>query len=247
MTREELLKIAKPILFNTEMVRAIMDGRKTVTRRICKVSNEFSVPDMSFYNSKKRTYAVHNYMDKEHTEKLCTIEKSLQICPLDIRYVRQTWSDHYVPDEEGKPKLEYCYKADGIDIKAECLPGENNRWYPSIHMPKDAARIFIKVTDVRVERLWEITDEQAKAEGIREYSKDGMLYKYAVTVDWWIDYHNKHRKSFNGNWWQDMPRTERKAFSYFWNSTIKKSDLDTYGWDANPWVWVIEFERIIPD
>ena len=116
-------------------------------------------------------------------------------------------------------------------------------WRPSIHMPKEAVRIWLKVTDVRVERLQEITEVQAQAEGIRGYSKDGNLYKYAVTDDWWINYHGKHKEITTGTWWQDMPRTAREAFSYLWNSTIKKSDLDLYGWNANPWVWTIEYER----
>lgn len=117
------------------------------------------------------------------------------------------------------------------------------KWHPSIHMPKEAARIWLKCTDVRVERLQEITEIGAKAEGIRGYTKDGNLYKYAVTDDWWIDYHNKHKEIVTGTWWQDMPRTAKDAFSYLWNSTIKKSDLDLYGWNANPWVWTIEYER----
>ena len=79
-------------------------------------------------------------------------------------------------------------------------------------MPKEAARIWLKVTDVRVERLQEITEEQAKLEGCNS----GML---------------------------TGPCTARGQFENLWNNTIKKSDLDLYGWDANPWVWGIEFER----
>lgn len=135
------------------------------------------------------------------------------------------------------------YKADCDEYRLDSLKLAEFKWHPSIHMPKEAVRLFLRVKDVRVERLQDITKEQAKTEGIRGYSKDGNLYKYAVTDDWWIDYHNKHRKSFFGTWWQDMPRTAKDAFPYLWNSTIKKSDLDRYGWDANPWVWVIEFER----
>lgn len=241
-----------PILFNTDMVRAILDGRKSVTRRICKDANEYTIPDMSFYDAKKRTYAVHNYSDKEHTEKLSIIERTCPICPGDVLYVRETWErfdccscegDEHgnCPKEPNKSVLDkscgcYMYRA------TDEISGDA-KWRPSIHMPKEAARIWLKVKDVRVERLQEMTEEQAEAEGIRGYSKDGNLYKYAVTDDWWIDYHNKHRKSFVGTWWQDMPRTAKDAFSYLWNSTIKKSDFDRYGWDANPWVWVIEFER----
>ena len=221
-----------PILFNTDMVRAILDGRKTVTRRICKDANELTVPDMGFYDAEKRTYAVHNFADKDHTDQLSTAERTCPICPGDILYVRETWSPVFVVPRRYLYKVG-CKEAENLPIK----------WHPSIHMPKEAARIWLKVTDVRVERLQEITEEQAKTEGIRGYSKDGNLYKYAVTDDWWIDYHNKHRKSFLGTWWQDMPRTASEAFSYLWNSTIKKSDLDLYGWDANPLVWIIEFER----
>lgn len=226
----------KPILFNTEMVRAILDGRKSCTRRINKDVNDYVVPDMDFYDSDKRTYAVHNYADKEHTDKLSIAERTCPICPGDILYVRETWC---------KGIERYIYRADYSDREKFYQGGKEIevKWHPSIHMPKEATRIWLKVTDVRVERLQEITEVQSQAEGIRGYSKDGNLYKYAVTDDWWIDFHNKHRKSFLGTWWQDMPRTAKDAFSYLWNSTIKPSDLDRYGWGANPWVWVIEFER----
>lgn len=150
MTREELLQTAKPILFNMDMVRAILDGRKTVTRRVVKPQPE-----------KELWYSLAGYGHGKWYEK-DNISGKLWTPPChadDILYVRETWSDHYVPDEGGKPKLEYCYKADGIDIKAECLPGENNRWYPSIHMPKEAARIFLKVMGVIVERLLEIRQD----------------------------------------------------------------------------------------
>ena len=211
----------------------LLDGRKTVTRRVVKF--------LPGKNPNWTGYIKDGLVLYNGTNEPCN--KPCQYQPGDILYVRETWSDHYVPDEEGEPKLEYCYKADGIDLKGECLPGENNRWYPSIHMPKEAARIWLKVTDVRVERLQEINEEQAEKEGIKGYSKDGKLYKYAVTDDWWIDYHSKHRRLFTGSWWQDMPRTAKEVFFYLWNSTLKKSDLDRYGWDVSPWVWVIEFER----
>lgn len=219
-----------------EMVRAILDGRKSCTRRIVKTKQFVGLlPDKckngipeEFLEEKKGMFKP--YCDMTDTELISAAYKApYQIG--DILYVRETFI-------QAAAHI-FWYKADDKPWMSQGL-----LWKPSIHMPKEAARIWLKVTDARVERLREITEAQAKAEGIRGYSKDGNLYKYAVTDDWWIDYHNKHRKLFfGGTWWQDMPRTAKDAFSYLWDSTVKKSDLDHYGWDANPWVWVIEFEQ----
>ncbi len=192
----------KPILFNTEMVRAILAGRKSCTRRICKDANEYTVPDMDFYNADRRTYAVHNFVDKEHMEQLSTAERTCPICTGDILYVRETWKE--------TPKGYYYYedwqRNDIADI---------TKWKPSIHMPKEAARIWLRVTDVRVERLQEITPQGAWKEGAR----CSCLHPVPDCV---------------GN---------KTAFISIWNRTIKESDIDRYGWNANPYVWVIEFER----
>lgn len=206
MTREELLKISKPILFNTDMVMAILDNIKGCTRRVVKgfIPNDavwgYTVFTPKGYISCRGTY------EDGHGEKFFKLpyEKG------DTLYVRETWN---------KAKEGYFYKADwekdGIaDIK---------KWKPSIHMPKDAARIFLKVTDVRVERLQDITEEQAEKEG--GINNIGFIH----SPD------NKY----------DSIHTAREDFRYnIWNKTIKKTDLDLYGWDANLWVWVIEFERI---
>ena len=197
----------KPILFNTEMVRAILGGRKSCTRRICKDANEYVVPDMDFFNADKRTYAVHNFADQEHTEQLSTAERSCPICPGDILYVRETWY---------KSPSRYMYRADYSGTEKFYRDGKEieMKWHPSIHMPKEAARIWLRVTDVRVERLQEITLEQICREGVE------IEYPYVL---------NGEEKIY--------------AFSNLWNGTVKKSELDRYGWDASPWVWVIEFER----
>ena len=108
--------------------------------------------------------------------------------------------------------------------RASCEDNEypsDDTWHPSIHMPKEAARIFLKVTDVRVERLQEITVDDCHREGINIATSsvtDGETLK------------RNHNFSL-------------EKFETLWDSTIKKSDLDRYGWDANPYVWVIEFER----
>ncbi len=243
----------KPILFNTEMVRAILDGRKTCTRRVIKPQpyGKCTYP-LGFVtdSTEKKEVGCFGFGIDEYGGSIQYAKPSYQ--PGDILYVRETWERFECwncdgdergncPKEPKKGVLDktcgcYMYRATD-EIRGDA------KWHPSIHMPKEATRIWLKVTDVRVERLQEITEVQSQAEGIRGYSKDGNLYKYAVTDDWWIDFHNKHRKSFLGTWWQDMPRTAKDAFSYLWNSTIKPSDLDRYGWGANPLVWVIEFER----
>ncbi|MBD9082057.1 MAG: hypothetical protein EGR48_00565 [Lachnospiraceae bacterium] len=208
----------KPILFNTEMVRAILDGRKTCTRRICKDANEYTVPDMEFYNADKRTYAVHNFADKEQMEQLSTVERTCPICPGDILYVRETWSEW----TDG-----YLYKAWNSPFPQA---GESPvmKWHPSIHMPKEAARIWLKVTDVRVERLQDITYDGALREGAQGIRCDHVAFGEHGCTD------------CMNTGWIEPPQVE---FMQIWNSTIKKSDIDRYGWDANPYVWVIEFER----
>lgn len=210
----------KPILFNTEMVRAILDGLKTCTRRICKDANEYTVPDMEFYNADKRTYAVHNFADKKHTEQLSIAERTCPICPGDVLYIRETWTEecgkYYYRADYDSDYLDPCETLSG-GYPASCRnhPGCDGcmetstriHWHPSIHMPKEAARIWLKVTDVRVERLQDMTDDDAEAEGCFDYTSTAL------------------------------------GFPDVWDSTIKKSDLDRYGWDANPYVWVISFER----
>ena len=133
----------------------------------------------------------------------------------DILYVRETWSHPIVPSDKNR----YVYRAD--EVAEDGFKNEAHIWHPSIHMPKEAARIWMKVTDVRVERLQEITFDSCQNEGIYD---DYKTYSEVYT-------NNLRRMAYP------------KVFARLWNSTIKKSDLDRYGWNANPWVWVIEFER----
>lgn len=198
----------KPILFNTEMVRAILDGRKTVTRRIAK--------DVYPYSEYGALAAVINGEQKGPISEENIITLKSQYHPGDILYVRETW-DRLEGWKIGDPAVSevYFYRADG-DLRPVSWRG---KWHPSIHMPKEAARIWLKVTDVRVERLQDIDGMGILAEGIdNEKSNPSM-----------------------GKRWENMQRME---FETLWNSTTKKSDLERYGWEANPYVFVIEFERI---
>lgn len=194
----------KPILFNTEMVRAILDDRKSVTRRVVKPQPESRPTPM------KKDSCWPGYFAIQGTAKV--IRPPYQ--PGDTLWVRETWNsdwcDHYI------------YKADGGSAKAAGYAAEP-KWHPSIHMPKEAARLFLRVTDVRVELLQDIDDDGAKAEGANY--QDGE----------------------NVGWEEKMRRTAIDRFAEIWDNTIKLADRLRYGWEANPWVWVIEFERISKD
>ncbi len=206
MTRAEILAQAKPILFNTEMVRAILDGRKTQTRRVVNINTDVEC-----------NYGEHEFVSDDFGNtfdytgfvcRKCGFGVSPPHCKYpvgtsvfrpryndgDILYVRETWREY-----NGK----YFYKSDQCADHDDYKYGVA-RYRPSIHMPKEAARIFLRVTDVRVERLQDIDDDGVVAEGLNIGD----------------------------------------PFDELWDSTIKKKDLSLYGWEANPWVWVYEFEKI---
>ena len=191
-------KAIKQILFNTEMVRAILDGKKTCTRRIVKGA----IPDDAMWGytmfTPKGCISCRGVYADEYGEKFFRLPYQQG----DILYVRETWCKGSWMNE----KERYYYKADDNDF--HCV------WHPSIHMPKEAARIWLKVKDVLVERLQGIDGKGCVKEGIEEEPLKDV------------------REEFVKGMYHDL-----------WDSTIKKSDIDRYGWDANPWVWVIEFER----
>ncbi|MCH5340084.1 MAG: hypothetical protein J1E01_01325 [Acetatifactor sp.] len=210
MTREEILAVAKQILFNTDMVHAILDDRKTETRRKVEFHNDRD--GLMLYNRttciKTPRYKVGDYL-----------------------YVRETWTRLFYSDENGYTHYDqpmYYYAADGVpDITLVDADGfeeddQRIRWRPSIHMPKEAARIFLRVTDIRVERLQDITEDGA--------TKEGCINNIGFVHSPDNEYDGIH--------------TAREQFITVWNSTIPKKGLAKYGWDANPWVWVIEFERV---
>lgn len=175
----------KPILFNTEMVQAILAGRKTQTRRLVK--------------GRKSDAAL---------------------CPPysvgDVLWVKETfWFDSEKPFIFGKRS--FCYRADcDGEIKPPVMLSKH--WKPSIFMPREAARIFLRVKNVYVEQLQSIDGRRVFAEGVDNGESNPAM----------------------GNRWENM---QRMAFAHLWDSTIKRAEICQYGWAANPWVWVIEFER----
>ena len=195
----------KPILFNTEMVRAILDGRKSCTRRLVKTRRKDAC---GFYVTKKADGTFSGIYEYDENESMFDNPLMPPYQPGDILYIRETWSEGY---EDGT----YIYKADD---KLADLPTfkESSKliYHPSIHMPKEAARIWLKVTYVHVERLQDITIDDIRREGLSSVAVHAGDMEIAL-----------------------------KEWENLWNSTIKKSDLDRHGWDVNPYVWVVEFER----
>lgn len=202
----------KPILFNTEMVQAILEGRKTVTRRVIKPQPE---GDGTAPEPLKTRPGYWNAWGDDLVYK-----QPYKIG--DVLYVRETWqfipcidcglNDHgacrsapmIYEDKEAISEGCFVYKEDYPEPERIC-------WHPSIHMPKQAARIFLRVTGVRPERLREMVLGDVLMEGITETD------------------------TYEGTWdrWHET-----------WDSTLKPSDRPIYGWEANPWVWVVGFERV---
>lgn len=230
----------KPILFNTEMVLANLEDRKTNTRRLVKPQPDIDglvrFDDVSFVDTDARLYKPPYQ-------------------PGDILYVRETWAQ--CPDLFGEFP-EYIYRADYStnDLKMDDDSAETYsdfpacvKWHPSIHMPKEAARLFLRVTDVRVERLQDIDGLGAYNEGAVAEMPGACLppIKPRGFDDWSTDKKNDHIRSMaTSAYIAKLEYADRliKAFARIWDSTIKAADREKYGWDANPWVWVIEYERI---
>ena len=202
----------KPIIFNTEMVKAILDGRKTVTRRVIKPQPLGRIAYiMAGYKHGSWSYPgpdTYKYWgDKwKEPEGLSSEKRNRHWTPPchtdDILYVRETWSPVFV-----HPKR-YLYKADADAGHGEGV-GLPIKWHPSIHMPKEAARIFLRVTDVRVEQLEEIFEDPPGPNN--QIVREGFRYGC--------------------------------DFIAMWQNTLNPADRELFGVDANPWVWVIEFER----
>jgi len=204
----------RPILFSSTMVRAIIDGRKTQTRRVVKLDAELrgrgcaslegSWWDPSF-GGRLKVPGPH-----ETTHRL--------FCPYGLPgerlWVRETWQH-----EDGSCDDHKCGQPTHIYHKAtESFP-ESIRWRPSIFMPRWASRITLEVTSVRVERVKEISEEDAEAEGVKRGSCN--------CTNWAVCGYSLS--------------SYRLAYSKLWESINAKRG---FGWDKNPWVWVIEFKRV---
>jgi hypothetical protein len=213
----------RPILFSTPMVQAILDGRKTQTRRTHDLNYVNTIPSMWRFldriggSWKNKVEFVYRFIHNE------TLIKFDIACPYgkvgDVLWVRETFSD--------EPQYYFIYKADnkggklylGTDDEGpQYCDVEDIKWKPSIFMPKEACRIRLEITDIRVERLQDISEDDAKAEGVIPFKA-----KCEEDMDCWTD--GKHKTAYN----------------YLWNEI---NGWNPNSWEKNPWVWVITFNII---
>ena len=233
----------RPILFNTEMVQAILSGRKTQTRR------QFTDKQLKIFDAAIKLGEVRDFISADEVD-LCDLKYIEGFCPFgqvgDVLWVRETisvlgasagseWSTEsgfdfeegcalvkYLANGEEKSFNDLCERDDGVDEGVQAVRMSKKKSVPSIHMPRWACRLRLKITDVRVERLNDVGEEDAKAEGVEYFG--GMTC-------------NPYRNYLKGKDGQMHASCARRSFQTLWNSIYKN-------WDKNPWVWVVEFEVI---
>lgn len=237
----------RPIIFNGPMVRAVLGGRKTQTRRVVKLPDRdvrnvrywappsgrsqegWADPGVNYHSYGDRGELVGNHIDP------CPWGQ-----PGDRLWVRETWATHWMFDdvpparitrylrpEETRPDCLY-YQADDPLPEDPPHKGRIGRWRRSIHMPRWASRLDLLVTGIGVERLQDISSDDAIAEGLQVFNEDGAVLWYSCSApveDW-------------PTGWTDSPI---EAYRRLWNALNAERG---YQWVTNPWVWVIEFERI---
>ena len=227
------------MIFNGEMVRALLDGRKTQTRRIMKAqpSEDFTPMNMALEADYKARWYTPGIVDKDGYLQPAgkevfgvANENEGYSCPFgavgDRIWVRETWARYNIDQDSH----DMAYRA----TIPEDWP-ESGRWRPSIHMPRWASRITLEITDVRVERLNAISEEDAQREGVytEVWDQTVVARNYAA------------RDEFFQFWSEDMPhyvemnQLYRSSFRSLWESIYGAEN-----WLANPWVWVIEFKRV---
>lgn len=228
----------RPMMFSAPMVRALLAGKKTVTRRpVTWRPKAFAPPTTEpgdhpgapAWEPQGRHTVVHEHPDG------AVCGAPVIRCPAlagDRIWARETWYDDS-PGQQDPKAVEYraTHRCFAWEAGCPCADDEGHGlWRPSVHMPRWAARILLDVVSVRVERLHAIDDADAEREGIRGWSKDRALWKYAPADD----------EGDGPCWpWVDCPRSARAAFERLWTE-INGAE----SWAKNPWVWRIEFRRV---
>ena len=209
----------KPIIFSGPMVRAILDGRKTQTRRVVKPQPDkvFDGSPWKFRHSIRQGHSGHDRLACPYG------------VPGDRLWVREAWSLDPCPgpNYRGGPML------DKGEVMYRATDGWAGPWRPSIHMPRRASRITLEVTKVRVERLEQISEGDAVAEGARKFDElEPSSHRYANPAKWSME-ENRTKEA-------ECLTSARWAFANYW----EKLNAKRSPWSSNPWVWVVEFKRL---
>lgn len=224
----------KPILFNTQMVKAILSGSKTQTRRLIKPQPPCALKKMT---EGHHTGEWHLYRDSPMMNPIINSPWGAQYLPPcqigDMLWVRETWQ--YIPESDSDGFYTYA---------ADCEEPADWKWRPSIHMPKEAARLFLRVKNVRVERLQDMSEEDAISEGYSGVCPGAHTVYFS---DGYAEPCHVGGEDCRYGYWYCNHSIQEAFGRDIWDKTIKPSDLQRYGWDANPWVWMIEFERLNGD
>lgn len=223
----------KPINMKTWEVQALLADRKIVARRVIKPHNAMKAKhcgycqgDGLWIDDELNEWDKDTHI-KDYSVSPCWIGTQIYIRdyapyrPGNILYVRETFCQ--------PAKHIYWYKADS--------KVQNVLWRPSIHMPKEAARLFLRVTDIRVERLQDITTEEAIKEGVDWRDVVPVI----MTFDNMLDEEVARQQEYQSR------KLLQDSFGKLWDATLKPKDRPLYGWDVNPWIWRVEFERISKD
>ncbi|MDR6350870.1 hypothetical protein [Pantoea sp. SORGH_AS_0659] len=219
------------IIFNAEMVRAVLEGRKTQTRRIMKVqpeSNQLGLLRITASTNRSDTGKYH-WAESNATGN--HVRSKLFACPFgavgDRLWVREAFRVHSRPTDvatlvyKSSEKQSWTHQTHRVPIEKCNKPAVVDKWTPSIHMPRWASRITLEITGVRVERLWDITEDDAKAEGC---TFEALRFQPGTREV------------------EEMGHTAVYQFGGLWQSIYGEES-----WQANPWVWVIEFKRVEGD
>lgn len=207
----------RPILFSGPMVRAILEGRKTQTRRVIKPQPTIDWHYRTWWDRQTYAWTTCHPLNIEYQNQIQKIK-----CPYgqpgDRLWVKETWCDVYdiknmnFPPRKTKDCTNFYYCADYTNGDMVI------KWRPSIHMPRRASRIILEIDEIRVERVQDISNDDAFAEG--------------VLPNW-----TKSRSGYT----TENPAPSGAAFANLWESINAKRG---YGWETNPWVWVIKFHVV---
>ena len=214
-----------PMLFNGDMIRALIDGRKTQTRRPINLKTGDTFDERALKDAIQEWRPVYDDLSGKRVGRKAALVRCPYGQPGDLIWVRETFADLRGTGIEGTDPARRFDAAYSADVKPGSASDEARidfriKWKPSIHMPRWASRLTLRITDVRVERVQDISDEDAAAEGVEPFG-DGSAFVQLKDAQ--------------------IYSTTRGCFASLWRSIYTKSG---YTWGENPWVWAITFDVI---